>query len=441
MFYRASSSRITRAIGLGRGSGIGSGGADEKREGEEQHADDWEGQSVDDDDLAEPVKKKARKTTKSKGKGKGKVSKKNEGKLAPLLDMPVEIFTEIAGHLDPVTLLYMSRASKAFHQLFASRSSRSIWEAARTTVDLPDLEADDFSEMAYASLMFEKVCHVCGKDRAVLVNFDFRHHGSGKTKTDYDWIYVPDLRIINDKLHALQEQAGTPDQCAAETLVVARVKVMVRKKRVEENGGDEFKPEEKELKEFVERRRALLPAVKADSETLKAWHEAVSNNRSEALQDLKIQRIEVICEKIDELGHDKDDMFPLTEDIRKLCVQPRPLTDTIWQRISVDILAHLEKNRNARLEAELAERASAALEQLRPYYNTVLAAFETADDSKPFLPLEAFIHLPSVAQFWADEFPKVLSTSAWSMAMATIMREANAAMETAEGAEAAELDE
>lgn len=54
----------------------------------------------------------------------------------------------------------MSRVSKPFRALFLSKSSKSIWHLARRNVFLPDLQADDMSEAAYASLVFERNCMV-----------------------------------------------------------------------------------------------------------------------------------------------------------------------------------------------------------------------------------------------------------------------------------------
>lgn len=54
----------------------------------------------------------------------------------------------------------MSRVSKTFRSLFMSKSSKSIWHLARRNVFLPDLQADDMSEAAYALLVFERNCMV-----------------------------------------------------------------------------------------------------------------------------------------------------------------------------------------------------------------------------------------------------------------------------------------
>lgn len=61
-----------------------------------------------------------------------------------------------------------------FRQVLMAPSSKSIWISARANVFLPDLEATDFSEAQYASLIFERNCHICGKNRASKVDYYLR---------------------------------------------------------------------------------------------------------------------------------------------------------------------------------------------------------------------------------------------------------------------------
>lgn len=68
----------------------------------------------------------------------------------------------------------MSRVSKQFRNIFMTKSSRSLWISARRNIALPDLQADDLSEPAYASLVFEKSCMVCGKGKAQIVELVLR---------------------------------------------------------------------------------------------------------------------------------------------------------------------------------------------------------------------------------------------------------------------------
>lgn len=67
---------------------------------------------------------------------------------------------QIIGHLDPLALLYMSRVNKTFRQLFTTKSAKPLWARARANLNLPDLRSDTLSEMAYATLMLERLCMV-----------------------------------------------------------------------------------------------------------------------------------------------------------------------------------------------------------------------------------------------------------------------------------------
>lgn len=62
--------------------------------------------------------------------------------------------------LEPRDLLNLARTSKPFRELLMSRSSASMWKAARENVEgLPDCPAH-LSEPAYANLCFFPYCHV-----------------------------------------------------------------------------------------------------------------------------------------------------------------------------------------------------------------------------------------------------------------------------------------
>ncbi|GAA5909502.1 hypothetical protein JCM6882_002660 [Rhodosporidiobolus microsporus] len=323
MSTRASSSRTTRARGGQRGFGIGSGGADERREDEDQREEDWEGQRV-------------------------------------------------AKHLDPLTLLHLSRSSKAFHQLFASRSAKGIWRAVRSSVDLPDLEADNLSEMAYVALMYDDTCNAPAATTAsstssfasasvcldymgesyrprtrllpephpflrdcMLLTRDGPQKGVTPARrvvgadgaeciAPEQWVFTLEVVALNEKLHDLQEQAGVPCGEFPASLEEAETWQRLRQVKVEE-GGDEFKPEEKELALF-------------DAQTLRQWQETTAARRRHVEQELLTQR--------------SDAFNPFLDPVFGLVCQPEPLTDEAWSRISADILADVEANHNTRLARE-----------------------------------------------------------------------------------------
>ncbi|GAA5830533.1 hypothetical protein JCM11251_002505 [Rhodosporidiobolus azoricus] len=431
MSAQASSSRRSRKAGQGGGEAVGSGAVQVEDYEEYRSDEEWDGLGSEDyDQPAEPVKKRARKATKSKVKGKSKVSKKNEGKLAPLLDMPLEIFTEVAGRLDPLTLLYLSRTNKVLHRLFASKSSKSIWQFARSTVDLPDLEADDLTEMAYAAFMFEKVCSICEKERAGIVNYDLgrrfckarpleylnpQHYFSivypklvvhprtlecclrtqkSHNPNGFDWYFMGEVFVVNEALTETQAMIEDPDVPAEQQ--------------------EEMRAE---LAEFVAQRKARVAASQSDARALEALANANAAEREEAVKEAKRQRREAIIAKLEELGLEE-------REYTAACPCRLILTWRIgWQRVSSDLVAHVEANRDARLELENNFDELYGQGLLSPYYNSMLAAQTAINDVDNLPPLEEFVHLPAVAQFWQDDPHTELNDESWTAAGPAILQE------------------
>lgn len=81
---------------------------------------------------------------------------------------------QICSHLDPLTLLYLGRCCKSLRAFFMSKSARALWVTAFDNVAFPDLEAPDWSEPAIASLVFERLCDVCGKKNAKSASYHLR---------------------------------------------------------------------------------------------------------------------------------------------------------------------------------------------------------------------------------------------------------------------------
>jgi hypothetical protein len=102
---------------------------------------------------------------------------KRKGKLAVLLNMPLDILFEvnnyrkpydyhshtipqIFGHLFPMDILNLARTTKEFRHVLMHRSSRSIWKAACANV--PGLPAcpSDMSEPQWVHLVYVPCCNV-----------------------------------------------------------------------------------------------------------------------------------------------------------------------------------------------------------------------------------------------------------------------------------------
>ncbi|KAG9084422.1 hypothetical protein FRC07_013646, partial [Ceratobasidium sp. 392] len=84
---------------------------------------------------SQPARKKTR-TTKTATTGRGK-----RGKLsfAQLLDLPAEVFSEIAKHLMPADLLSLAQSNKFFREMLMSRTSQPLWKATiRNVPGMPE---------------------------------------------------------------------------------------------------------------------------------------------------------------------------------------------------------------------------------------------------------------------------------------------------------------
>ena len=67
-------------------------------------------------------------------------------------------FFQTAMYLSPKDLLQLSRLSKQFRSIFASRSALFIWQTVLRNADLKCFE--DLNEMQFASLLYDKCCMV-----------------------------------------------------------------------------------------------------------------------------------------------------------------------------------------------------------------------------------------------------------------------------------------
>ncbi|CAE6518057.1 unnamed protein product, partial [Rhizoctonia solani] len=80
-----------------------------------------------------------------------------------LVDMPVEILTQVGSYVLPIDLLSLSRTNKSLRGLLMDRTSRHVWQSAMQNMEgLPPCPSK-WSEPRYLSLIFSKTCSICGK--------------------------------------------------------------------------------------------------------------------------------------------------------------------------------------------------------------------------------------------------------------------------------------
>ncbi|GAA5929059.1 hypothetical protein JCM3775_006722 [Rhodotorula graminis] len=231
-------------------------------------------QAQDDDEQdAQPAAKK-RRTTSSTTKVKGTARVKGKkGKLSAFLAMPLDLLVEVAQHTDPPTLLAMSRTNKLMHNLFARRSAAPIWPAVRRNVDFPELEASDLSEMQLASLVFDRNCHLCGRGRAVIVDYALRIRWC-KPCERANLVRKGDLRLQEPAVHL---------ERGDDNVHYAHASDIPRRTRRPEDEILNADPTSHDLvgKHVVDRVR-LVKLVQEDAATLAEWDGATPSAREEA---------------------------------------------------------------------------------------------------------------------------------------------------------------
>jgi hypothetical protein len=88
-------------------------------------------------------------------------SERGSGRLKRFMDLPMDVVFETAMYLVPKDLLHLSRISKQFRSIFASRSAIFVWKTALFNVDLKCYE--DLNEIQFASFLYDKFCMACGR--------------------------------------------------------------------------------------------------------------------------------------------------------------------------------------------------------------------------------------------------------------------------------------
>ncbi|CAE6509728.1 unnamed protein product [Rhizoctonia solani] len=118
-----------------------------------------------------PPRKIRRTATKPTKRPRRKNSVKS---LSRFVDIPMDLFTEIASYLFPSDILSLSRSSKLFRNLIMRRSSRHIWTNAMRNVELLPPCPPDMSEPVYLALLFSKYCTGCGRSIACHIYGELR---------------------------------------------------------------------------------------------------------------------------------------------------------------------------------------------------------------------------------------------------------------------------
>ncbi|KAH9926355.1 hypothetical protein B0H21DRAFT_764156 [Amylocystis lapponica] len=310
--------------------------------------------------------------------------KKSAGKLAQLMQMPVDVFYEIAGHLHFQDLLHLARVSKRFRGILISKKSRHLWVAARQNVPgvpLPDCP-EQLSEPPYASLLYDRICMACGVGRCVNVDYGLRVRfcSACYKKNVYYGSYLvhyveeQDLNVI----YTLVPRKETYDQSQIDNVDVLEHKSHDRYYKPELTVVAEWYrlhatlASADELDKFVKERREFSTRIQEWGLAMQRWTDDSQAAKEEAERLASQNRKASIIVKLKEMGYSPDD-FPRTERWKRNVEAPRELTSNIWKSIQPLLIGQLFEEKKNR---EKVVRINLRYQETQRHYAALLAAMD-----------------------------------------------------------------
>ncbi|KAI0781575.1 hypothetical protein BC629DRAFT_566856 [Irpex lacteus] len=287
---------------------------------------------------------------------------RNTGRLAQLMDMPVDIVLEVMALLCPSDLLNISRVSRHFRKILLHRSSKGMWVAARKNARDPPLPPDSLSEPKYASLLFEHTCQACGTSRAGKVSFAMSlrlctacwrdNHKSAKPKADILFSLLP------------SQEAGPSRRYATYYFAAEFQAVFERYQSLSGTKQDEF----------VEERRVFVKAMEQHASAVAAWQSQVKQDQNEEDREAAINREKSVLAKLIEMGY-SEDQFPSRwmGSWRSLISQPRELTPRIWKQILPKLEACIKEEAQRKEKEARGQRMEQRQNELCSIYKNYLA--------------------------------------------------------------------
>ncbi|KAM5540119.1 hypothetical protein V8D89_006259 [Ganoderma adspersum] len=394
-----------------------------------------DGLQVGDAGAVQPPRKRTR-TSRSKGastsitnmvvKRKGK-TRRLAGALSELLNMPLDVFFEVAAHLHPLDMLNLARTSKSFRSILLARSNRPAWIASLSTVDALPSCPENLSEPLYAALLFDKYCFLCGTVRGRWVDYAIRlrlcqgcyraNIRTGfaivgkKRKTDL-FRMLPLFPCETGSRNEYAVRFVSPEKrTATEKYYATQVNATIAKYRGLEQQDHEA------AKRMMEETLKDVAATHTHAAMVLDWIEKKRLSKLSTDGQIMLDRKSKITERLQVLGYSEDD-FPTSNDVwDKLVDQAKPLTDRIWNNIGTKLVEQLAVEKERRIQEAFQTRVNIRLDVIIQWYDDYLEEHLTtaeqslmpnhcdarmlpsllslaqADDARGVVPREAFVAL------------------------------------------------
>ncbi|KAI0319399.1 hypothetical protein OF83DRAFT_1170230 [Amylostereum chailletii] len=368
--------------------------------------EDEEVEEEDESDYGDEPASKRRKTVdnsskSSKGKSRNKQpvkskgpSRRVQGRLQNMLEMPMDVLFLIFYDLLPQDLLNLSRTSKNLRAVLMSRNAVSVWKTSRTNVPGPPTPAppSDLSEPAWAHLLYggavcwsckaknihridfalrRRMCTHCMKqnlvyaskfgskcpdlDQSLMDFLPYTHtggwaHGHSSNSRFY---WRPDLYTMNTKVARLQKniKLNTPGARKAY---------------------DEFRKEKVLYVDSIMQGVDIYEKWVRDSEISKG------NEREDKID----KRYNDIVNRLIDLGYEEEEMTNYSFQRLSTVRIDREITDASWKKIRPSLEQWLKDERARKYDQKCRQAAPLRMKKIGPVY---------LDYLKTLLPIELFL--------------------------------------------------
>ncbi|KLO11647.1 hypothetical protein SCHPADRAFT_876526 [Schizopora paradoxa] len=312
------------------------------------------------------------------------------GKLSGFMKMPFDIVMEIGAYLEPLDLLHLGRTNAQLRSLFLSKRAHSIWRAVHKSLDMPNCP-EDLNEPSFASLLFEKECHVCGASNIDKMSYETRiklcrscrPKNFAKAKTILEEMEIDpieyDAHIANignllphfeGRHMAFGEQVLKSTICSSIFLrsdfveMVGRYFLLLRH-------GLEIRAEA-----FAEKRRQVTERLYEHSGQTRRWLLNFGISKRKQKDQLADQRHARVLNKLRELGHPEDD-FPKKGECKfyaweALLQIPHELKPRAWKQLYPKLKALISENKTGEMHRNILRKRKQRRNALGALYSNFL---------------------------------------------------------------------
>ncbi|KAI0371427.1 hypothetical protein BV20DRAFT_1067527 [Pilatotrama ljubarskyi] len=299
------------------------------------------------------------------------------GRLADLMDMPMDIFLEIVTKLHPLDLLRFARVSKHFRSLLMGRKSRHLWVAAFENVPGVPPCPPYVCEPRYAAALFDQYCFACGIERSSNTDQSlslrlcapcYKANFMAGNQMYCSTVGLPSkvVELLPTLVVSVVKQSFcglAKDNFIQKTFYIPEFNAVV------EALGRFRSPAERAV--FMKERQEYVTRVQTHGVAVLTWER--TNHRKKWSEDdaARADRKAAMLDKLYELGHTRAD-YPKNDAWKKILDQPRRLTDKIWKTARPKLIALIEQKREEDRQAAFEVRLKERRAEFRPLYDAFL---------------------------------------------------------------------